>query len=145
MLFKLVHIIANHVSGLKVVVPLTLALKSDVFLGADVLENQLSTGETMTQKLKRYYQSVEYRDAAHMKEHEDGDYVKFSDILPLIEFAKKCTLPKLTTEQIEERKEWTAERSHGNSDDCFTDGQDCAEANVALDIREVLATLGITQ
>ena len=33
----------------------------------------------MTQKLKRYYQSVEYQDAAHMKEHPDGDYVKFED------------------------------------------------------------------
>lgn len=42
----------------------------------------------MTQKLKRYYQSVEYRDAAHMAEHTDGDYVKYEDILPLIEQLK---------------------------------------------------------
>lgn len=30
-------------------------------------------------EVKRFYQSVEYKDAAHMKEHPAGEYVLHSD------------------------------------------------------------------
>ncbi len=30
-------------------------------------------------EVKRFYQSVEYKDAAHMKEHPEGEYVLYSD------------------------------------------------------------------
>ncbi len=59
----------------------------------------------------------------------------------LLRYVKEQALLNETKQVLEKRAEWTSERSMGNYDDCFSDGQDCADASTALNARALLQSL----
>lgn len=93
--------------------------------------------------MKRYDLNGKFDDSQSMREVSDGAYVKYSDVEGLIEFVKKCAMLEAKESTLNDRTEWTAERSYGNYDDCFSDGQDCSDAWTALVAREALKKAGV--
>lgn len=90
--------------------------------------------------MKRYCYDEYERE---MMEWPTGLYVKYSDVEGLVEFVKKCAMLETKESTLNDRTEWTAERSYGNYDDCFSDGQDCSDAWKALGAREALKKAGV--
>lgn len=54
------------------------------------------------------------------------------------EWIAKAAQESISEESLNDTTEWTSERSFGNYDDCFSDGQECADAHTALQAREIL-------
>ena len=59
----------------------------------------------------------------------------------LLKFVKSIAREDLSFNVVEERSEYTPERSYGNFDDCFDDGMACQEAHNAIAAREVLISI----
>ena len=54
------------------------------------------------------------------------------------DFLERLSMPGALEKKLEAMSDWTAERSHGNYDDCFEDGKAQADACIALTARALL-------